>query len=103
MKLIPVAGSLFALGLAGYEIKKKGLIAGVAHVGLDLIPIVGTTKNVIEIFAGDLIPDKQVSSPETDSPLAVPEGPVALSGQEIHAARRRSLTDERLTCPLARR
>src|SRR2546426_4530883 len=29
MKLIPVAGSIFALGLAGYEIKKKGLIPGV--------------------------------------------------------------------------
>jgi inhibitor of cysteine peptidase len=58
VKLIPIAGSVFALGLAGYEIKKKGLIAGVAHVGLDMIPLVGTTKGVIEIFAGDLIPDK---------------------------------------------
>jgi hypothetical protein len=61
VKLIPVAGSVFALGLAGYEIKKKGLIAGVAHVGLDMIPLVGTTKGVIEIFAGDLIPDREVS------------------------------------------
>ena len=57
--MIPVAGSVLALGLAGYEIKKKGLIAGVAHVGLDMIPLVGTTKGVIEIFAGDLIPDKE--------------------------------------------
>lgn len=60
VKLIPVAGSVFALGLAGYEIKKKGLVAGVAHVGLDLIPLVGTTKGVVEIFTGDLIPDKKV-------------------------------------------
>ena len=58
IKLIPVAGSVFAVGLAGYEIKKKGLVPGVAHVGLDVIPFVGTTKNVIEIFTGDLIPDK---------------------------------------------
>ena len=66
VKLIPVAGSVFAVGLAGYEIKKKGLIPGVAHVGLDVIPVVGATKNVIEIFTGDLIPDKKVA-PSNDS------------------------------------
>jgi hypothetical protein len=49
-KLIPVVGSVFAVGLAGYEIKKKGLVPGLAHVGLDVIPVVGATKNVIEIF-----------------------------------------------------
>ena len=58
IKPIPVVGSLFAVGLAGYEIKKKGLIPGAAHVGLDVIPVVGTAKNVVEIFTGDLIPDK---------------------------------------------
>ena len=61
MKLIPVAGSVFAVGLAGYEIKKKGLIPGVAHVSLDVIPVIGATKNVIEIFTGDLIPDKKTA------------------------------------------
>jgi hypothetical protein len=61
IKLVPVAGSVFAIGLAGYEIKKKGLIPGVAHVGLDVIPVVGATKNVIEIFTGDWIPDKKES------------------------------------------
>ena len=61
MKLVPVAGSVFAVGLAGYEIKKKGLLPGVAHVGLDVIPVVGATKNVIEIFTGDLIPDKKAN------------------------------------------
>lgn len=60
MKLIPVAGSVFAVGLAGYEIRKKGLIPGVVHVTLDVIPVVGATKNVVEIFTGDLIPDKKV-------------------------------------------
>lgn len=68
IKLVPVAGSIFAVGLAGYEIKKKGLIPGVAHVGLDVIPVVGATKNVIEIFTGDLIPDKKVSTLEKVQP-----------------------------------
>jgi hypothetical protein len=58
IKPIPVVGSVFAVTLAGYEIKKKGLIPGVVHVGLDVTPIVGTVKNVLEIFTGDLIPDK---------------------------------------------
>ena len=58
IKPIPIVGSIFAVGLAGYEIRKKGLIPGVVHVGLDVTPVVGTAKNVLEIFTGDLIPDK---------------------------------------------
>jgi len=58
IKPIPIVGTIFAFGLAGYEIKKKGLIPGAAHVGLDVIPLVGTAKNILEIFTGDLIPDK---------------------------------------------
>jgi len=58
IKPIPIVGSVFAFGLAGYEIKRKGLIPGVVHVGLDVTPIVGTAKGVVELFTGDLIPDK---------------------------------------------
>ena len=58
IKPIPIIGSIFAVGLAGYEIKKKGLIPGTVHVGLDVTPLVGTAKGVIELFTGDLIPDK---------------------------------------------
>jgi len=58
IKPIPVIGSVFAVSLAGYEIKKKGLIPGAVHVGLDVTPFVGTAKGVVEIFTGDLIPDK---------------------------------------------
>jgi hypothetical protein len=58
IKPIPIVGTIFAVGLAGYEIRKKGLIPGAVHVGLDVTPVVGTAKNVLEIFTGDLIPDK---------------------------------------------
>lgn len=58
IKPIPIVGSLFAVGLAGYEIRKKGLIPGAFHVGLDVTPVVGTAKGVVELFTGDLIPDK---------------------------------------------
>lgn len=74
MKLIPVAGSVFAVGLAGYEIKKKGLLPGIAHVGLDVIPVVGATKNVIEIFTGDLIPDKKEHTNENSQPAMISSG-----------------------------
>jgi uncharacterized membrane protein len=59
IKPIPVIGTAVALGLAGHEIRKKGWRNGVIHVGLDLVPVVGTIKDVIEFFTGDLIPDKK--------------------------------------------
>ncbi len=58
IKPIPIVGSVFALGLATYEIRRKGLMLGAIHVGLDVTPVVGTAKNLLEIFTGDLIPDK---------------------------------------------
>ena len=58
LKPIPVVGTAVALSLAGYEIRRKGLRNGLIHVGLDLTPVVGTVKDVIELFTGDLIPDK---------------------------------------------
>lgn len=59
IKPIPFVGTVFALSLAGYEIKKKGLLRGGIHVGLDATPIVGTAKGILELFTGDLIPDKE--------------------------------------------
>ena len=59
IKPIPVVGTAFALSLAGYEIKKKGLLRGSIHVGLDATPLIGTAKSVVELFTGDLIPDKE--------------------------------------------
>jgi hypothetical protein len=58
IKPIPIVGSVFAFSLAGYEIRKKGLLPGAVHVGLDMTPVLGTAKGVLEIFTGDLIPDK---------------------------------------------
>lgn len=69
IKPIPVIGSVVAVGLAGHEVKKKGLVRGAAHVGLDLLPFVGTAKNVLEIFTGDLIPDKR---PKVEYPVMPP-------------------------------
>jgi dipeptide/tripeptide permease len=57
-KAIPYVGTAMAIGLVGYDIKRKGALYGVLNSGLDAIPFVGLGKNVIEFFTGDLLPDK---------------------------------------------
>jgi hypothetical protein len=64
LKAVPIVGPLFTVGFAGHDIKKKGLVPGAVHVGLDVIPVVGTAKNVVEIFTGDWIPDKAAKVPQ---------------------------------------
>jgi len=69
IKPIPIVGSIFAFGLAGYEIRKKGLLPGAVHVGLDVTPFVGTAKGVLELFTGDLIPDKPPKNTRAVTPV----------------------------------
>lgn len=71
LKAIPIIGTVFTVGFAGHDIKKKGLGPGAVHVGLDVIPVVGTAKNLVEIFTGDWIPDKapRISQSGPDSDL----------------------------------
>ncbi len=57
-KAIPYVGTAMAIGLVGYDIKRKGVVKGVINSGLDAIPFVGLGKNVVEFFTGDLLPDK---------------------------------------------
>lgn len=57
-KAVPYLGTAVAIGLIGHSIRRKGVVKGVIHSGLDAIPFVGTAKNVVEFFTGDLIPDK---------------------------------------------
>ena len=61
IKPIPVVGTLMVVGLAGHEIRKKGWLRGAVHVGLDATPVVGTAKGLLELFTGDLIPDRDPS------------------------------------------
>jgi len=60
-KSVPYLGTVMAIGFVGYDIKKKGFVKGVINSGLDAIPFVGTGKNIIEFFTGDLLPDKKDS------------------------------------------
>jgi hypothetical protein len=61
-KGIPVVGAAVAIGLIGYEIKKKGLIKGVVNTALDATPFLGATKNAVEIFTGEWLSDKPTTT-----------------------------------------
>lgn len=57
-KMLPLGGTIIAVGLVGHDIKKKGIVRGVINSGIDAIPVVGLAKNAVELFTGDFIADK---------------------------------------------
>jgi len=57
-KMLPFGGTFIALALVGTDIKRKGVVKGVANSALDAVPVVGLVKNGIELFTGDFIADK---------------------------------------------
>lgn len=58
-KSMPLVGTAVVIGLVGYEIKKKGLFKGIVNTALDATPVIGVTKNAIEVITGDWLADKQ--------------------------------------------
>lgn len=84
LKAIPYVGPFVSVGFAGHEIKKKGLVPGAIHVGLDVTPVVGTAKNVVEIFTGDWIPDKADKTPKLEPARASqPPSPSERNGNTV--------------------
>ena len=60
---IPWIGAAIALVTLGSAIRRKGLLRGTVHSGLDAIPFVGGAKNLAELARGrDFFPDKTHSS-----------------------------------------
>ena len=57
-KNIPFGGTFVAIALVGSDIKRKGFIRGIFNSALDATPVVGLLKNGVELFTGDLIPDR---------------------------------------------
>lgn len=61
-KSIPYVGTGMAIFFIGSDIKRKGVIKGTLNSGIDAIPFVGAAKNVVELFTGDLLPDKPATN-----------------------------------------
>ena len=58
---IPWIGTLIAIATIGSAIRRKGLVRGAIHSGLDAIPFVGGAKNLAEAARGrDFLPDRPV-------------------------------------------
>jgi hypothetical protein len=58
---IPWIGAVIAITTVGSAIRRKGLIRGAIHSGLDAIPFVGGAKNVAEAVRGrDFLPDRSL-------------------------------------------
>ena len=60
LRPIPIIGTGAVLLLAMGTIRRKGFLKGSADVMLDLVPVVGTAKGVVEALTGDFIPDKRI-------------------------------------------
>ena len=56
---IPWIGAAIALLTVGGAIRRKGLLRGVVHSGLDAVPFLGGAKNIVEALRGrDFLPDR---------------------------------------------
>lgn len=56
---VPYVGTAMAIGMVGYDIKRKGMVNGLLNSGIDAIPFVGAAKNAVELVRGDFFPDKK--------------------------------------------
>lgn len=76
-KSIPPFGTVVTIALVGLDIKNKGVVPGLINSGIDAIPFIGLTKNVVEFFRGDFIPDKEEpdDKPAEKSELAMQSEP----------------------------
>ena len=58
LKVAPILGYAFVIAGAPAVLRRKGYVLGTLAVALDLLPIICLIKAGVEIFTGDLIPDK---------------------------------------------
>ena len=64
LKVAPLVGYAFVIAGAPAVMRRKGYALGALAVALDLLPVICLIKAGVEIFTGDLIPDKFESSSE---------------------------------------
>ena len=66
IRVVPVVGVFIVLATSGDILRRKGHALGVLAVMLDILPVICVIKAGIEIFTGDLIPDKLEPEPSPD-------------------------------------
>jgi len=63
LKVMPVIGYVFILASIPLILRRKGYVFGALAVTLDMLPVICVIKAGIEIFTGDLLPDKMEPVP----------------------------------------
>jgi hypothetical protein len=58
LKVMPIVGYVFVIASAPHVVRRKGYVFGTLAVTLDLLPLVCFVKAGVEVFTGDLLPDK---------------------------------------------
>ena len=60
---IPWIGAVIAIATLGHAIRRKGMVCGTLHTGLDAIPFVGGAKTLAELARGrDFFPDRKTTA-----------------------------------------
>ena len=70
LKVSPIVGYAFVIAAAPAVLRRKGYVLGSLAVVLDLLPVICLIKAGVEVFTGDLIPDKFESSGQPSLELA---------------------------------
>jgi len=60
LKVMPVIGYVFVLAGAPVVIRRKGYLMGILAVLLDILPVICLIKAAVEVYYGDVIPDRPV-------------------------------------------
>jgi hypothetical protein len=60
---MPVIGYVFILASVPEILRRKGFVFGALAVTLDMLPVICLIKAGIEVFTGDLLPDKLEATP----------------------------------------
>ena len=63
LRVMPVIGYVFILAGLPEILRRKGVVFGALAITLDMLPVICLIKAGIEIFTGDLLPDKMEAAP----------------------------------------
>ncbi len=62
LRVLPVIGYVFILASIPQILRRKGFVFGTLAVTLDMLPVICLIKAGIEIYSGDLLPDRMENS-----------------------------------------
>ncbi|MCG3162230.1 MAG: hypothetical protein JMDDDDMK_03470 [Acidobacteria bacterium] len=65
LKVTPIIGYVFIIASVPQILRRKGFVFGALAVTLDMLPVICLVKAGIEIFTGDLLPDKMEGASTT--------------------------------------